>query len=262
VRITTRFATRIQYILIAVSLTILACSNGVQPDATLGRIVMYESVDGVALGEDTMSVIQKLGRPSSIGVGDFPGVVFEYHEGVHATMSVVIYNPSAIPSGVTSITVSSPYQGRTAEGVGLGMARDLVMATLGRPLTSFSADSCQHDRYTAGDDVFQISYRNGTAVSFNLSVSTGDGRPDSTLTWVAKFFSGGVQCDTSSHYIPPDIAQLLSQNSISVFNTMVEPYATCAACGCPAYAAMHYALIFTRDVARAELLGFQQKDPP
>jgi hypothetical protein len=32
-------------------------------------------------------------------------------------------------------------------------------------------------------------------------------------------------------------------------------------CGYPSYAAMHYALIRKTDLARAEILGFEQKDP-
>jgi hypothetical protein len=53
------------------------------------------------------------------------------------------------------------------------------------------------------------------------------------LTWVTKFFVGGKQCDTSSHYTPPDVEKILNDAGISVYATTVEHYGVCAACGCP-----------------------------
>jgi len=86
--------------------------------------------------------------------------------------------------------------------------------------------------------------------------------PADQLTWVAHFYSGGIQCDTSSHYVPPDVAVVLAQAGVIVFETTVEPYAVCAACGCPSYAAMHHALIKKVDLSKAERLGFQERRPP
>jgi hypothetical protein len=82
------------------------------------------------------------------------------------------------------------------------------------------------------------------------------------LAWVAKLFVGGRQCDTSSHYTPPNVEKILNDAGISVYGITVEPYGVCAACGCPQYAAMHYALIGKQDLARAMQLDFQQKNPP
>jgi hypothetical protein len=82
------------------------------------------------------------------------------------------------------------------------------------------------------------------------------------LTWVAHFYSGGVQCDSSSHYVPPDVELVLTAAGVAVFETTVEPYAVCAACGCPSYAAMHYAQIKRVDLSKAEEIGFQEKNPP
>ena len=79
--------------------------------------------------------------------------------------------------------------------------------------------------------------------------------------WVAQFYSGGIQCDTSSYYQPPDVTEILEDEGVTVFETQVEGYAVCAACGCPSYAAMHYALIKEVDLEKAVELGFTQKDP-
>jgi hypothetical protein len=84
----------------------------------------------------------------------------------------------------------------------------------------------------------------------------------SDFIWVAKFYSGGIQCDPISRYVPPDVRQVLGEAGIPVFDIIIEQYGVCAACGCPKYAAMHYALINRFRLTRAELLGFVQKEPP
>ena len=91
---------------------------------------------------------------------------------------------------------------------------------------------------------------------------TVDTLPSSNQVWVAQFYSGGVQCDTSSHYTPPDTKSILNRAGVYVADTDVEPYATCDGCECPAYAAMHYALIPESDLARAERIGFRPRPLP
>jgi hypothetical protein len=41
----------------------------------------------------------------------------------------------------------------------------------------------------------------------------------------------------------------------------IEEYGVCAACGCLKYAAIHYALINSKDSSRANELGFVQINP-
>jgi len=84
---------------------------------------------------------------------------------------------------------------------------------------------------------------------------------DSTV-WVGIIYQGGVQCDTTIKYSPPNVKQVLGSANIVVLESQIEGYAVCRACGCPSYAAMHYALIYKNDVQKAKALGFQQKNPP
>lgn len=86
--------------------------------------------------------------------------------------------------------------------------------------------------------------------------------PVEELIWIAKFYVGGRQCDPNDNYTPPDVTQVLNEVGIPVHDTAIEHYYIIALCGAPAYAAMHYALISKEYLARAEQLGFQQKDPP
>ncbi len=82
------------------------------------------------------------------------------------------------------------------------------------------------------------------------------------LVWVSISYVGGVQCDPSSHYTPPDVRQVLNDADVSVFDTAIEGSPVCLACTCPSYAAMHFAQIKKDDVEKAEQAGFQQTDPP
>ncbi|MBA4312459.1 MAG: hypothetical protein C0417_07495 [Chlorobiaceae bacterium] len=99
-----------------------------------------------------------------------------------------------------------------------------------------------------------------TFVSCDLNYNSSpvipiDPRPFEQLIWVAKFYSGGIQCDTASHYTPPDTKALLNSAKIPVVDVMVEYCATCDACGCPTYAAKHFALIekqYLRDAGRLD----------
>jgi hypothetical protein len=94
------------------------------------------------------------------------------------------------------------------------------------------------------------------------STNTTEIIPSSNQIWVAQFYSGGVQCDTSNHYTPPDIKSILTHAGVYVADTDVEPYAVCEACSCPAYAAMHYALIRESDLERAQRIGFRPRPLP
>ncbi len=87
-------------------------------------------------------------------------------------------------------------------------------------------------------------------------------RPSNNLIWVAKFFSGGIQCDTTSHYTPPDTKALLNAERIPVVDVMIEYWGTCAACGCPTYAAKHFALIEEQYLRAAERIGFTLQPLP
>lgn len=81
-------------------------------------------------------------------------------------------------------------------------------------------------------------------------------------TWVYIIYSGGVQCDTTIIYQPPNAKTVLEEAGIPVFDTFIERMDVCAACGCPTYAASHNTLIKEENLSKAKSLGFIQKDPP
>jgi hypothetical protein len=78
--------------------------------------------------------------------------------------------------------------------------------------------------------------------------------------WVSHFYTGGIQCDTN-RYHPPDIKLVLEVAGITVYDTRIEGYGVCTACGCPQYAAMHYALIDSINLSKAESMDFSKNSP-
>ncbi len=85
---------------------------------------------------------------------------------------------------------------------------------------------------------------------------------DENVAWVEQIFSGGQQCVKNDGYTPPDTKKLLRFRGIAVFDTGEEHLLTCAACSCPSYAAIHYALIHIDNVEKAEEIGFELSDGP
>ncbi|MBI5214659.1 MAG: hypothetical protein HY960_02795 [Ignavibacteriae bacterium] len=88
------------------------------------------------------------------------------------------------------------------------------------------------------------------------------GKPSTRKVWVAKQIVGGVLCDTSVHFTPPDTKRLLNDAGIRVFDVFTEHYAIIALCGAPRYAADHYAFIHYNDIELAKRLGFKMKYLP
>ena len=76
------------------------------------------------------------------------------------------------------------------------------------------------------------------------------------LVWVEQAFSGGRQCEPDDNFQPPDSAELLASAGVVVIETRTEPMMVCMACGCPAYAAKHRALIDAADQGKAAEVGF------
>jgi hypothetical protein len=54
---------------------------------------------------------------------------------------------------------------------------------------------------------------------------------------------------------------VLEEAGITVYDTLIVGYGVCAACGCPQYAAMHYAQIDSINLSKAESMGFSKSSP-
>ena len=81
------------------------------------------------------------------------------------------------------------------------------------------------------------------------------------LSWVEQTFAGGQQC-YSTNIVPPNTEKLLNTRGVAVYDTYIFHLGTCGGCTCPAYAAIHYALIRTDKLERANQIGFELSDGP
>lgn len=102
-------------------------------------ILLGKSIDDVKLGDDSQTVINKLGDPDEIQYGDFAGFLYEYlNQDKTERRLMIVFSES---SKVTSITVYKVYDGKTKDGIGIGVHRDSVSNLLGAPSSTYSGES-------------------------------------------------------------------------------------------------------------------------
>lgn len=109
------------------------------------RIVLGRSIDNVMIGDDSLTVVRKIGEPDTIVGDDFQGVIFKYFrdENPYSFMMILIAQNSNLVSGTRAflVEVQSPYSGETREGVGIGTLRDDALRLLGVPTSSDTTGS-------------------------------------------------------------------------------------------------------------------------
>ncbi len=146
-----------------------ACDKTVQPGQDAARIIIGESIDGVRIGDDSATVVQKLGTPSSIIAPRFQGWTLGYDNGTHAGMGLLIRDIGrSSRMGVASVTVISPYTGKTSDGIGIGVNQALVLSRLGNPIDTLPTMSGLLVRYVYGITDFQVGYTNDTVSSLGI----------------------------------------------------------------------------------------------
>ncbi|OGU29976.1 MAG: hypothetical protein A2057_03020 [Ignavibacteria bacterium GWA2_35_9] len=104
------------------------------------RILIGQSIDDVKLGDDSLTVIISFGEPDEIWVGDFDGYFYEYLNQDKTLKLRISFMPSSDPK-VTVITICKGYDGKTKDGIGVGIHRDSVLKLLGTPFYTYSGDS-------------------------------------------------------------------------------------------------------------------------
>ena len=102
----------------------------------------------------------------------------------------------------------------------------------------------------------------GLALASGCSPAGGAASEPAGLVWVAAHYTGGVQCEPTIRYTPPNTVEVLHREDVTVRATAREGLAVCEACSCPGYSALHYALIAEQDLGRAARAGYQPRTPP
>lgn len=86
--------------------------------------------------------------------------------------------------------------------------------------------------------------------------------PPPNLVWVARAYTGGVQCQATIRYRPPNTVEVLRRAGVVAYAITQEGLPVCEACDCPGYSQMHYGLIAETNIPRAARAGFQPRTPP
>ncbi|MFH1194556.1 MAG: T9SS type A sorting domain-containing protein [bacterium] len=97
------------------------------------RLILCQSIDDVEIGDDSLTLIEKLGYPDYIGGADIDGYIFCYLDDNNYTFQLYItLFPTSKPL-VFEVEVNRFYEGKTKEGVKIGMYRNEVIRLLGPP---------------------------------------------------------------------------------------------------------------------------------
>jgi hypothetical protein len=136
-----------------------------EDDPEEARIILEKSIDNVEIGDDSTTVIVKLGEPDEIALGDYAGYLLIYTRGTHNGITVTLHSEK----GVQGVSARSPYNGFTETGIGIGTPRETVVQALGDP--GFSAQ-LNNDRtketYRYGPNSFSFVYREGKTEAVGL----------------------------------------------------------------------------------------------
>lgn len=99
------------------------------------RIILGYTIDGVLLGDDSLTVINKLGEP--IDINDDPDVVYIFN---YPGIELSVRKPldDSLGTFVAEIKIFDPYSGKTKEGICIGTDRESVLSLIGLPLSSES----------------------------------------------------------------------------------------------------------------------------
>ncbi len=98
------------------------------------RILLFKSIDGVKIGDDSLTVIQKLGEPDYIGQsGDCDCYILQYYTGIHQGIDIFLIKGFVFDDmySVFHISGNEIYSGKSTEGIGIGTNREQVIKELG-----------------------------------------------------------------------------------------------------------------------------------
>lgn len=120
-------------IILCLTAFITSCTNPTE-SREYPSIVWGQSIAGIKLGDDSLTVIKKIGKPTYSFEGDIDGSLLIYGEGSkYNHMEILVVKSHAPALGVTNISVYSPYSEKTKDGIGIGVTRNKALEILGQP---------------------------------------------------------------------------------------------------------------------------------
>jgi len=146
-----------------------SCDTASDPHEING-IVFGDNIEGVRIFDDSAAVVRKLGKPTSIGYGDFRGYIFDYTKGVLNYTHLIIMEDPLLAYGVVSMSVEAPYRGRSKEGIKIGSEREFVIDRLGTPERTQGEPPDNIDLYKYRTNYFSIDYESNKVKRITMLV--------------------------------------------------------------------------------------------
>ncbi len=131
------------------------CGDSVS-DPHVGRIIPWESIDGIEIEDTPDTVLSAVGRAEKRGDWDGEhggGLVYIYTKGTHAGLEVLFTERDS----VVSLRAKDTYSGKTVEGIGIGTPLDLLHQIHGVPDTS----TRNYQQYFKEDRSFGVTHTDG-----------------------------------------------------------------------------------------------------
>ena len=131
---------------------IYSCSKN-PVESEFGRIIPWESIDGVNLGDTPDTVNKKLGDPDGGGEWDGAyavGLLYMYEEGHYAGFEVLFIGYNT----VIALSIRKPYSGTTKEGIGIGSSLKSLHDIYGVP----NKITNNYEKYYKNDRSFGIGH--------------------------------------------------------------------------------------------------------
>ena len=147
-------------ILFLIPLLFFSCKDNPVRTQDDSKIILGESIEGVIIGDDSATVIKKLGVPTYIQEGDFNGIIFRYMNGPLSNTFITISYDSLFGFGTISVSLEGPYKGTTRDGIGMNSDRELVVKTIGASDTTEGEQPYITDIYFYPRSTFVFGYDN------------------------------------------------------------------------------------------------------
>ena len=155
--------------IVVAGIPFIGCSKN-PVNSEFGRIIPWESIDGVNLGDTPDAVNKKLGLYDENFNWDgiySGGMVYDYNDGFHAGLRVFIGDADY----VDDISVKSPYTGKTKEGIGIGSSLASVHDVYGVPDKTHSInDTTRSETYYSDNSGFNIYYEDSNVRRIGINI--------------------------------------------------------------------------------------------
>ncbi|NWF88740.1 MAG: hypothetical protein HXY50_04670 [Ignavibacteriaceae bacterium] len=154
---------------IKVLIVITALTAGCEEIITEGGIeptINFQegTIEGIKTGDDTTTVLQKLGRPDWIRSGDVDGFYYEYADRRQLTQEMISvffmnrdYNHFPGDYRVAVINVLNNYDGKSKEGIRIGTLKYIVVKKLGNPDLVQPDYNYEHYYFIRSDSLINVA---------------------------------------------------------------------------------------------------------